>query len=84
MFLDWVQITSVNDEDKISERRHTRQPRSEVQALLNCCFEDSVELNPNEITANPFNVTQIPENVGMRMPSAVLRTSPRSAFWIRN
>ena len=60
-FLDWVQTTSITDEERITERRHTRQPRSEVQALLNCCFEDAMDLNQNEITGNPFKVLQVLE-----------------------
>ena len=40
---EWTKITSIADEDRIVERRGLRQPRTEVQKLLNACFEDEFE-----------------------------------------
>ena len=43
---EWPKTTSVGDEERISERRGLRQPRTEVQQLLNAFFEDEVERPP--------------------------------------
>ena len=48
----------MSDEEDIVAHRNLRRPRSEVQKLLNLCYEDSVDLSPGDLGGNPWRVSQ--------------------------
>ena len=52
--IDLHPITSEPDEETLQERRGSRRPRSEMQSLLNMCFEYVLELNPHELSGTPW------------------------------
>ena len=56
---EWTKITSIADEERIVERRGLRQPRTEVQKLLNACFEDEFEKSTADLGNNPYKLAQV-------------------------
>ena len=72
----WTKITSNTEEDLMLAKRAARTPRSEIQTLLDACFDENLELPKQEITGNPWKVHSILESGGSPLAYAGWPTSP--------
>ena len=57
----WTKITSKTEEDLMLSKRAARTPRSEIQTLLDACFDENHELPEHDITGNHWKVHNILE-----------------------